>query len=90
MTPPERFAAVADRILTDVATGQPVRDPREGAPMPDHILAEARRHHAAVCRNYNPAATDDEIATFWDYLGPAGREGYLRTAEQRLAEEASR
>jgi len=30
MSPPERLTAVAGRILADIVTGQPVRDPRTG------------------------------------------------------------
>lgn len=92
MSPPEHFAAVADRILADILTGQPARNPRTQGDLVinfDAVLAEARRHHTAVCREYNPHATDDEIASYWDGLGPAGREGYLRTAERRLAGEAA-
>lgn len=87
----ESLATVTGRILADVVTGQPVRDPRtEGAAMPDTVLAEARRHHAAVCRGDNPDATDEQIDFYWATLGDAGRRGYLRTAEQRLDEGATR
>jgi hypothetical protein len=91
MTPPEQLAVVAGRILADIATGQPVQDPRQGDPMPDDpVEAEARRDHAAVCREYNPDATDEQIAKNWNGLGAAGRDGWLKTARRRLAEEATR
>lgn len=93
MSVEEHFATIAGRILADVATGQPVQDPRtEGAPMPDTdtVLTEARRHHAAVCRDYNPNVTQEQIDFYWATLGDAGRSGYLRTAEQQLNEGATR
>jgi hypothetical protein len=90
MSAEEHFTAVADRILADVVTGQPVQDPQQGAAMPDTVLAEARRHHAAVCRGYDPDVTERQIDFYWASLGPAGQGGFLRTAEQRLDEGATR
>jgi hypothetical protein len=86
----EHFATIAGRILADVATGQPVRDPREGEPMSDHILAEARRHHAAVCRDYNPNVTQEQIDFYWAGLGDTSQNSYLRSAQRRLNEGATR
>jgi hypothetical protein len=87
MSPPELFGDIALDLLADLQ-----RQQRQGDPMPnpDAVLAAARAHHAAVCRGYNPEATDEQIAKFWDLLGPSGREGYLRTAERNLTEEAAR
>lgn len=92
MSPPESLADVAGRILADVATGQPVQDPREGDPMPttDNVLVEARRHHAAVCRDYNPNVTQEQIDFYWAGLGDTSQNSYLRTAEQQLNEGATR
>lgn len=93
MSPPERVDDFEP--LGDLAAAYLARlwhQQHKGASMPDRdtVLAEARRHHAEVCRGYDPNAGDDQIAAWWNLLGPAGREGYLRTAEQHLTENVTR
>lgn len=64
----------------------------EGVPLPDSIAidAEARRAHAAACREHNPDATDVQVAAYWDQLGDESRNAFRNGARLRLAEGATR
>jgi hypothetical protein len=84
---PEPIGDLAAVFLARLWHRQPQGD---RMPNPDAVMAEARRHHAAVCRGDNPDATDEQIDFYWATLGDGGRHGFLRTAEQRLDEGATR